>query len=233
MCYCDCHSRRKQRVAVISDTPEVFTIVSRQLGDTVEIIRFDYMAYLNEFKNLSEVMGLQYGQPPRNKMRDWGEMPRWVSLVDFYLAARAKVAVISGANERVCTTYAQLIGSLAAASTLSEHQEEAPCAFYSSFQRDLVAQGLVKQSGWGHAWRTFGGKLGCRNQAPQCAKTPLLPYAWWDAPWQSPTTRDVRKMQNIGIQVDDTGQILESSMDMFCKAHRNLPPTVYKMKLPA
>lgn len=226
-------SRGKQRVVIISDTPEVFSDINEQLQDNTELIRFDYKEYLNKFKNLSEVMSLHYGQPPRSKMRDWGEMPRWVSLVDFFLAARARVAVISGASERICTTYAQLVGALAAATTLSDSEDSPPpCLLYSSFQRDLLAQGLMKQSGWGHAWRTFGGKLACKNQASQCARTPLLPFAWWDAPWQSPTTRDTLKMRNMGIQVDDVGNIAETSLDNFCD-HRRLKPTVYNSKLPA
>jgi hypothetical protein len=221
---------KKQRVVVISDTPEVYNDLNRLLQNNAELIRFDYKEYLNTFKNLSVVMGLHYGQPPRSKMRDWGEMPRWVSLVDFFLASRARVAVISAASERICTTYAQLVGSLAAASTLDD---PVPCALYSSFQRDLVAQGLMKQSGWGHAWRTFGGKLGCKNQPPQCARTPLLPYAWWDAPWQSPTSRDIHILRNMGIEIDDVGNIDERTLDGFCGWHLKIKPTVYNSKLPA
>lgn len=48
-------------------------------------------------------------------MEDWGPAPRWVAFVDFFLASRAKHAVISGAHRRVGTTYAQLIAALAAA----------------------------------------------------------------------------------------------------------------------
>ncbi|KAG0612210.1 hypothetical protein M758_6G010300 [Ceratodon purpureus] len=226
--------RKKQRVVIISDTPEVFNDINQQLGETMELIRFDYKEYLNTFKNLSAVMSLHYGQPPRSKLRDWGEMPRWVSLVDFFLAARAKVAVISAASERICTTYAQLVGSLAAASTLSEDPNALPpCALFSSFHPDLVAQGLMKQSGWGHAWRTFGGRLGCKNQAAQCARTPLLPYAWWDAPWQSPIKRDIYIMRGMGIEVDEVGTISEETLDRFCESHERLKPTVYNSKLPA
>lgn len=220
-------------MVVISDTPEVFQEIEQDVRESSELIQFDYMGYLNDFKNLSKVMSLNYGQPPRNKVRDWGNMPRWVSLVDFFLGARARVAVVSAANDRVCTTYVQLVGSLAAASTLAGGEEGGgtPCIVLSSFQRALVAQGLIKQSGWGHAWRTFGGKLGCRDQAPQCARTPLLPYAWWDGPWQSPTTRDIRKLGSIGIKVDETGEILESSLDEFCEAHQKIRPSVYKLKV--
>ncbi len=102
--------------------------------------------------------------------------------------------------------------------------------FYSSFQPDLVAQGLMKQSGWGHSWRTFGGKLGCRNQTAQCARTPLLPYAWWDSPWQSPSSRDIRKLQMVGIKIDEVGQVSEHSLDDFCAAQEK--PIVLQMRVP-
>ncbi|KAI3974676.1 hypothetical protein MKX01_029211 [Papaver californicum] len=42
----------------------------------------------------------------------------WVAFVDFFLASRAKYAVISGAKSRIGTTYAQLIAALAAAHQL-------------------------------------------------------------------------------------------------------------------
>jgi hypothetical protein len=49
------------------------------------------------------------------RSRDWGSAPRWVAFVDFFLAAQAKYAVVTGAHRRVGTTYAQLIAALAAA----------------------------------------------------------------------------------------------------------------------
>lgn len=52
------------------------------------------------------------------RVKDWGPAPRWVAFVDFFLASRAKYAVISGAHRRVGTTYAQLIAALAAAHSL-------------------------------------------------------------------------------------------------------------------
>lgn len=51
-------------------------------------------------------------------MKDWGPAPRWVAFVDFFLASRAKHTVVSGAQRRVGTTYAQLIAALAAAQQL-------------------------------------------------------------------------------------------------------------------
>lgn len=52
------------------------------------------------------------------RVKDWGPAPRWVAFVDFFLASRAKHAVVSGAHRRVGTTYAQLIAALAAAHQL-------------------------------------------------------------------------------------------------------------------
>lgn len=49
------------------------------------------------------------------RAKDWGPAPRWVAFVDFFLASRAKHAVVSGAHRRVGTTFAQLVAALAAA----------------------------------------------------------------------------------------------------------------------
>lgn len=50
------------------------------------------------------------------RVKDWGPAPRWVAFVDFFLASRARYAVVTGAQRRVGTTYAQLIAAMAAAS---------------------------------------------------------------------------------------------------------------------
>jgi hypothetical protein len=47
--------------------------------------------------------------------KDWGPAPRLVSFINFFLASRAKHAVVSGAHCRVGATYAQLIAALATA----------------------------------------------------------------------------------------------------------------------
>ena len=52
------------------------------------------------------------------RAKDWGPAPRWVAFVEFFLISRAKHAVVSGAQRRVGTTYAQLIAALAAANNL-------------------------------------------------------------------------------------------------------------------
>ena len=55
------------------------------------------------------------------RVKDWGPAPRWVAFVDFFLASRARYAVVSGAHRRVGTTYAQLIAGLAAAHSLGNN----------------------------------------------------------------------------------------------------------------
>jgi hypothetical protein len=219
-------------VVVVSDTTAIYPEIKRLLGQSAEVIQFNYLAYLSAAGgNVSDVMSLHHGKPPRKRIKDWGEMPRWVAMVDFFLAARARIAVVSGAYRRVSTTYAQLVGALAAAYSLDESEDSHPSAYYSSFQRSVVSEGLASQSGWGHTWRPFGGKLGCKNQVPQCAQTALLPYAWWDAPWQSPLSRDIRRLRPIA-NIDEMGQVSESHMDKFCAVAQKVPLTLVKLMVP-
>ncbi|KAH8946977.1 hypothetical protein BDL97_11G015100 [Sphagnum fallax] len=223
---------RRPRVVVVSDTTAIYPEIKRLLGQSAEVIQFNYLAYLSAAGgNVSDVMSLHHGEPPRKRIKDWGEMPRWVAMVDFFLAARARIAVVSGAYRRVSTTYAQLVGALAAAYSLDESEDSHPSVYYSSFQRSVVSEGLASQSGWGHTWRPFGGKLGCKNQVPQCAQTALLPYAWWDAPWQSPLSRDIRRLRPIA-NIDEMGQVSESHMDKFCAVAQRAPLTLVKLMVP-
>lgn len=224
---------RRPRVVVVTDTPSIIPALRESLGQTVDVVRFNYMAYAKEIANRSKAFSLNSGLPARKRIRDWGEMPRWVAMVDFFLAARARTAVVSGAYRRVSTTYAQLAAALANAYTLNELDTSRPvCAYYSSLQAPLLASGLASQSGWGHTWRPFGGKLGCRNQERQCARTALLPYTWWDAPWQSPVSSDIRKLQGLA-GIDDNGQVSESTMDKFCAAARRKPLLKVKLQIPS
>lgn len=217
---------------MVTDTPAIIPALQKALGQSMEVIRFDYLTYAKQSTNRSEVLSLNYGVPKMKlRLRDWGEMPRWVAMVDFFLAARARSAVVSGAYRRVSTTYAQFVAALANANTLDS--ESPPCVYYSSLQSNLLASGLASQSGWGHTWRPFGGKLGCRNQAAQCARTALLPYAWWDAPWQSPISGDVTKLRGVA-GIDAIGQVSERRMDQFCaEARRRGPPPTTKLQIPS
>lgn len=220
-------------MVVVTDTPDVIPNLQRSLGQGVELVRFDYQAYLKSDMNRSEVMSVDHGVPPRRRIKDWGAMPRWVAMVDFFLAARARVAVVSGAYRRVSTTYAQLVASLAAAYTLQEDDiiSQPSFAYYTSFQPNLVSSGLASQSGWGFTWRPFGGKLGCRNQVAQCALTALMPYAWWDAPWQSPISADIRKVQPFA-GIDSSGQVSERQMDKYCEQARRRSVPLTRLEIP-
>lgn len=98
-----------------------------------------------------------------------------------------------------------------------EDQMNSSFAFYSSFQSNLLVDGLAKQTGWGHAWNRFAGPLSCRHQPHQCAVTPLLPPAWWEGEWQSPISRDVRRLEAYGVQLTQTGRVIGSSIETYCK----------------
>ncbi|KAH7404773.1 hypothetical protein KP509_15G042000 [Ceratopteris richardii] len=112
-------SKSLARVVLVSDTPYTVALLKEQLEGVAQVIHFDYELFIRSQHNLSEVLSKNYFKPPEKRVRDWGSMPRWVAIVDMFLAARAKTAVISGANRRVGTTYVQLLAALAAARRLA------------------------------------------------------------------------------------------------------------------
>ena len=79
-----------------------------------QVLHFNYEHFRGNISKPTNVL-----QGPDFRAKDWGPAPRWVAFVDFFLASRAKHAVVSGAHRRVGTTYAQLIAALAAANSLS------------------------------------------------------------------------------------------------------------------
>lgn len=79
-----------------------------------QVLHFDYKLFRGDIAQRGR------GLPMLDfRIKDWGPAPRWVAFVDFFLACRAKHAVISGAHRRVGTTYAQLVAALGAANSLS------------------------------------------------------------------------------------------------------------------
>lgn len=227
------HNQTLPQVVVVSDTPIVIRWIKAHLEGLAKVVHFDYHLYMKSYQNKSKVMSGSYFQPPEKRARDWGSMPRWVAIVEFFLASRAKSAVISGANRRVGTTFAQLLASTAAARRMDEQGvDSSELSFYTSFQSSLLTEGLASQRGWGHTWRRFGGHLSCNNQTEQCARTPLLPYAWWDGPWQSPLPRDLRRMLAYGVKMSHTGVVEAGELEKTCK-HRNTPVETLKLQLPS
>ena len=84
-----------------------------------QVLHFDYKVFSgNVSRDIEASPNLDF------RVKDWGPAPRWVAFVDFFLASRAKHAVVSGAHRRVGTTYAQLIAALAAANSVGK---TAPC----------------------------------------------------------------------------------------------------------
>ncbi|XP_038678481.1 uncharacterized protein LOC119979932 [Tripterygium wilfordii] len=210
----------KPRVVLVSDTPTLVNTLAQNISEFAEVLRFDYKHFRGDIAQKNNSHSLDF------RVKDWGPAPRWVAFVDFFLASRAKHAVVSGAHKRVGTTYAQLIAALAAANHLGEYFAHSSFSFLSSFQSNLLRDGLRLQVGWGHVWNRFAGPLSCRNQPNQCAFTPLLPPAWWDDLWQSPIPRDIRRLAAYGIFLTDFGTIDEVELQSFCSSKKRKVKTV-------
>ncbi|KAG5537248.1 hypothetical protein RHGRI_024634 [Rhododendron griersonianum] len=195
--------------------------VKAALNCIKKVLHFDYNLYKGSISGKKTARMQQLGF----RVKDWGPAPRWVAFVDFFLASRAKHAVVSGAHRRVGTTYAQLIAALAAAHQLDENHAT-NFSFISSFQSNLLSEGLQKQIGWGHVWNRFAGPLSCRNQQNQCALTPLLPPGWWDGILQSPIPRDARRLETYGVKLDGFGSVDESHLRSFCTSRKYTTKTI-------
>lgn len=206
----------RPRVVLVTDTPSFVKSILPNISEFAEVLHFDYKHFQG---NISRAVNTS--RSIEFRVKDWGSAPRWVAFVDFFLASRAKHAVVSGAHRRVGTTYAQLIAALAAANHLGENSNGSSFSFLSSFQSNLLADGLRLQVGWGHVWNRFAGPLSCQNQSNQCAHTPLLPPAWWDGLWQSPIPRDIRRLEAFGIKLSGFGTIDEKYLQSFCSSKKN------------
>ncbi|GAB4848648.1 hypothetical protein Ancab_003359 [Ancistrocladus abbreviatus] len=205
----------RPKVILVSDTPSFIKAIKPSVGEFAEVLHFDYELFQGNVSSERQNLGF--------RVKDWGPAPRWVAFVDFFLASRAKYAVISGAHRRVGTTYAQLVASLAAARNLAENSSgSTKFSFFSSFQSNLLTDGLRNQIGWGHAWNRFAGPLSCHGQADQCALTPLLPPAWWDGIWQSPIPRDIRRLEAYGVRLSSLGTIDEQHLQSFCDLRKSM-----------
>ncbi|WZZ01759.1 hypothetical protein YC2023_074087 [Brassica napus] len=221
----------KPRVVIVSDTPSVVKNLELNISSVAEVsdlsnnmlqvLHFDYKLFRGDIAQRGR------GLPMLDfRIKDWGPAPRWVAFVDFFLACRAKHAVISGAHRRVGTTYAQLVAALAAANSLEDGSSNSSFAFLSSFQSNLLADGLKNQVGWGHVWNRYAGPLSCPKQPNQCAFTPLAPPGWWDGLWQSPIPRDARKLAAYGVELSGFGTVNEDRLHAFCNAKKAYLSTV-------
>ncbi|XP_025828148.1 uncharacterized protein LOC112903149 isoform X2 [Panicum hallii] len=205
------------RVALVSDTPAFVKEIKSEISEFAEVLYFDY-------KLFTKTSGLEIvgnDKPLDFRSRDWGSAPRWVAFVDFFLAAQARNAVVTGAHRRVGTTYAQLIAALAAANRHGQEPSGTNFTFLSSVHSNLLVDGLSTQVGWGHVWNRYAGPLSCRRQPHQCALTPLLPPAWWDGQWQSPISRDVRRLVEYGVRLSNTGEVDERRLAAHCRSRKD------------
>ncbi|XP_020235619.1 uncharacterized protein LOC109815331 [Cajanus cajan] len=212
------HLMSRPKVVVVSDTPSLVKSIMLNISEFAEVVYFDY----EKFKgNIFE------GLPKSDfRVKDWGPAPRWVAFVDFFLASHAKYAVVSGAHRRVGTTYAQLIAALAATRNLGNNSSGSSFSFFSSFQSNMLTEGLRNQIGWGHVWNRYAGPLSCPNQTNQCAFTPLLPPGWWDGLWQSPIPKDINRLAAYGIKLSGLGTVDHDSLQNYCNSRKNVERTV-------
>lgn len=217
----NCNHVSRPRVVLVSETPSVVNDIKPKLQEFAEVLHFDYNLFEGNISAKKTARMQQLGF----RTRDWGPAPRWVAFVDFFLASRAKHAVVSGAHRRIGTTYAQLIAALAAAHQLEENYAT-NFTFFSSFQSNLLSEGLHKQIGWGHVWNRFAGPLSCRNQRNQCAITPLLPPGWWDGVFQSPIPRDIRRLETYGVKLTSFGTVDENHLNSFCRSRKDTVKTI-------
>ncbi|CAL5361791.1 unnamed protein product [Camellia sinensis] len=217
----NCNQVSRPRVVLVSETPSVVNDITPKLQEFAEVLHFDYNLFEGNISAKKTARMQQLGY----RTRDWGPAPRWVAFVDFFLASRAKHAVVSGAHRRIGTTYAQLIAALAAAHQLDENYAT-NFTFFSSFQSNLLSEGLHKQIGWGHVWNRFAGPLSCRNQRNQCAITPLLPPGWWDGIFQSPIPRDIRRLETYGVKLTGFGTVDENHLNSFCRSRKDTVKTI-------
>ncbi|XP_057445793.1 uncharacterized protein LOC130737937 [Lotus japonicus] len=208
----------RPRVVLVSDTPSLVKSIKSNISEFAEVLHFDYEKFRGSiFKGL---------QNSNFRRKDWGTAPRWVAFVDFFLASRARYATVSGAHRRVGTTYAQLIAALAATYNLGDNSSSSGFLFLSSFQSNLLKDGLKNQIGWGHVWNRYGGPLSCHNQGNQCAFTPVLPSAWWEGLWQSPIPRDINRLASYGIRLSGLGTVDNNSLQNHCKKRKNVVRTI-------
>ncbi|KOM38374.1 hypothetical protein LR48_Vigan03g175600 [Vigna angularis] len=212
------HLMSRPKVVVVSDTPTLVESIVPNISEFAQVIYFDYKKFKgNAFEDL----------PKKDfRVKDWGPAPRWVAFVDFFLASRAKYAVVSGAHRRVGTTYAQLIAALAATRNLGENSTGSSFSFLSSFQSNILTEGLKNQIGWGHVWNRYAGQLSCHNQTNQCAFTPILPPGWWDGLMQSPIPKDINRLAAYGITLSVLGTVDFDSLQNHCSSRKNVERTI-------
>ncbi|KAG2557825.1 hypothetical protein PVAP13_8NG221702 [Panicum virgatum] len=102
-----CCTKGTPRVALVSDTPAFVKEIKSEISEFAEVLYFDY-------KLFTKTSGLQIvgnAKPLDFRSRDWGSAPRWVAFVDFFLAAQARYAVVTGAHRRrlkVLATYREI-----------------------------------------------------------------------------------------------------------------------------
>ncbi|VVA17845.1 PREDICTED: Rhamnogalacturonate lyase family [Prunus dulcis] len=251
----------RPRVVIVSDTPPLVKNITPNINKFAEVIHFDYELFKGNISDSRKGMhSLDFGMKDWGPAPGWiAFVDFFLASRAKYAGASADhrrvgttyaqlIAALAAANNP--GTYIHVVfGSF----PLTKVAQTSKCcnvhsilsfsgdkptgsnfAFLSSFQGDLLREGLRFQIGWGHVWNRFAGPLaplppcplGCHNQPNQCPFTQLLPPAWWDGLWQFPLPRDIKKLAEYGIQLSRFGTIDENYLDTFCSTRKVVVKTV-------
>ncbi|KAJ6302278.1 hypothetical protein OIU77_016378 [Salix suchowensis] len=84
----------RPRVVLVTDTPSFAKSILPNISEFAEVLHFDYKHFQG---NISRAVNTSHSLDFR--VKDWGPAPRWVAFVDFFLASRAKHAVVAGGSQ--------------------------------------------------------------------------------------------------------------------------------------
>ena len=130
---------------------------------------------------------------------------------------------MTGAHQRVGTTYAQLVAALAAANRYGTYisillllsiaktmlysvvfqgpSPDANFTFLSRIHSNLLVDGLSTQSGWGHVWNRYARPLSCPCQPHQCSLTPAPPACLVGRPVAKPHFKGCQEIVGLWCAV--------------------------------
>ncbi|GJU07123.1 hypothetical protein Tco_1123553 [Tanacetum coccineum] len=188
------------RLVLVSDTPSLVEDVKSSFDNFAEVVHFDYESYEGELS----------GQNGLRSMRLVSYTGRHPDVLDNLVLADRSIGR--------CKFRCFFVGIC----VTENFGGNSSFTFFSSFQSTLVSEGLSNQVGWGHVWNRFAGPLSCGNQTSQCAYTPLLSPAWWDDMWQSPTRRDINRMEAYGVRLSGLGTVDEDELLSYCSSRKEV-----------
>ncbi|OEL17195.1 hypothetical protein BAE44_0021787 [Dichanthelium oligosanthes] len=200
-----CCMKGTPRVALVSDTPAFVKEIKSDISEFAEVLYFDY-------KLFTKTSGLDIVGNDKLMAFEACFVDTIASIWLDILFPELKTFFCASLWIFVQETGDQLQG---------QEPSGANFTFLSSVHSNLLVDGLSTQVGWGHIWNRYAGPLSCQRQPHQCALTPLLPPAWWDGQWQSPISRDVRRLLEYGVRLSNTGEVDERHLTSHCRSRKD------------